>query len=123
MGGKKPKRILLVDDQEIVREALGGFLESEGYEVVEAGDGNAAIEKLKEEPFDVIITDIKMPGKDGMDVLLEAKQIRLETDVIMMAESTFNTPEKALKLGAKDFIHKSIQVGKFIDKIISAIER
>lgn len=117
------KKILLVDDEEIIRDALGGFLVEEGHEVVEAGDGTEAIEKLSTEKFDIVITDIRMPGKSGIDVLTAAKMIDPKIEVIMITGFTTEEPDYALSLGAKDFIYKSYNVEEFLTKIKEAIER
>ncbi|MBW2058845.1 MAG: response regulator [Deltaproteobacteria bacterium] len=117
------KKILLVDDEEVIRDALGGLLMEEGYEVVEAEDGSEAIEKLSAEKFDIVITDIKMPGKSGIDVLTAAKIIDPTLDVIMITGFTTEEPDYALSLGAKDFIYKSYNVEEFLSKIKKAIER
>ncbi len=119
----KGKKILLVDDEEIIRDALGGLLTEEGYEVVEAENGNVAIDKLSVDRFDVVITDIKMPGKSGIDVLTAAKMIDPKIDVIMITGFTSEEPQQALSLGAKDFIYKSYNVEEFLEKIKKAIER
>ncbi len=117
------KKILLVDDEEVIRDALGGLLVEEGYEVEEAENGTEAIEKLSLERFDVVITDIKMPGKSGIDVLTAAKMIDPRIDVIMITGFTTEEPDQALSLGAKDFIYKSYNVEEFLAKIKDAIER
>ena len=117
------KKILLVDDEETFRDALGGFLVDEGYEVVEAENGTVAVEKLSAEKFDVVITDMKMPGKSGIDVLTAAKMIDSQVDVIMITGFTTEEPDQALSLGAKDFIYKSYNVEEFLTKIKEAIER
>lgn len=117
------KKILLVDDEEIIRDALGGLLMEEGYQVVEARDGTEAIERLSAEEFDIVITDIKMPGKSGIDVLTAAKMIDPEIEVIMITGFTTEEPDYALSLGAKDFIYKSYNVEEFLAKIKEAIER
>jgi DNA-binding NtrC family response regulator len=117
------RRILLVDDEEIIRDALGGLLVEEGYQVEEAQNGAEAIERLSKERFDVVITDIKMPGKSGIDVLTAAKMIDPKIDVIMITGFTTEEPDYALSLGAKDFIYKSYNVEEFLTKIKEAIER
>ncbi len=123
MGKTRPKKILLVDDEEIIRDALGGLLKTEGYKIIEACDGVQAIERLHGEQFDLVITDIKMPKKSGMDVLIEAKQLYPDIEVIMITGFTSESPDKALELGAKDFIYKSSRIAEFIDMILNAIER
>ncbi len=100
-------RILVVDDEEIVRESLGGWLEKDGYLVVSASDGRAAVERLKAERWDVLLLDLKMPGMDGLQVLEEAKKLRPEAAaVIMTAYATVDTAVAAMKMGAFDYLVK-----------------
>ena len=65
-------RVLVVDDEEIVRESLSGWLRKDGHHVVAAPDGKAAVAALRAEPWDVVLVDLKMPGMDGLQVLEEA---------------------------------------------------
>ncbi|RTZ93006.1 MAG: response regulator [Deltaproteobacteria bacterium] len=119
----RSKRILLVEDTDIVRDVLTGFLESEGYQIDEAQDGVEAIEKLAEGSFDVVITDIKMPRMDGISLLKEVQKFHPGTEVIIMTGYNNRSPQATLSLGAKAFIHKSCDVETFINKIIDAIEK
>jgi len=120
---ERGKRILLVEDKDIIRDVLTGFLESEGYQIDEARDGMEAIEKLTEENFDVVITDIKMPRMDGISLLKEVRKFHPGTDVIIITGYNNRSPQTSLRLGAKAFIHKSCgDVETFISKIINAIE-
>ena len=123
MNHQKHKRILLVENGEIVREALCGFLKSEGYEVTEACNGTQAIETLKNAPFQTLITDIVMPGISGLEVLREVRKSSPATDVILISGITTMTHEKATALGAKAFISKSCQIGELIKNILETIER
>jgi two-component system response regulator AtoC len=100
-------RILVVDDEEIVRESLGGWLEKDGFFVASAPDGKTAVERLKAEPWDVLLLDLKMPGMDGLQVLEEAKKLRPEAAaVIMTAYATVDTAVAAMKMGAFDYLVK-----------------
>ncbi len=100
-------RILVVDDEEIVRESLGGWLEKDGFFVSPAPDGKTAVERLKAEPWDVLLLDLKMPGMDGLQVLEEAKKLRPEAAaVIMTAYATVDTAVAAMKMGAFDYLVK-----------------
>ena len=119
----RSKNILLVEDTDIVRDVLTGFLESEGYQIDEARDGVEAIEKLSEKPFDVVITDIKMPRMDGISLLKEVQKFHPGTKVIIMTGYNNRSPQTMLSMGAKAFIHKSCDVESFINKIIKAIEK
>jgi two-component system, NtrC family, response regulator HydG len=102
-------RILIVDDQEMMRDSLAGILVREGHEVVAAGDGAAAVSRLSEggKRFDLMITDLKMPKLTGMELLAEAKRLRPDMPVVLMtAFATVATAVEAMKLGAYDYIQK-----------------
>jgi len=100
-------RVLVVDDEEIVRESLGGWLEKDGYPVSSAPDGPSAVERLKTERWNIILLDLKMPGMDGLQVLEEARRLQPDAAVIMMtAYATVDTAVKAMKLGATDYLVK-----------------
>jgi DNA-binding NtrC family response regulator len=99
--------ILVVDDEEIVRESLGGWLEKDGYEVESAADGAAAVAKLRARPWSILVCDLKMPGMDGLAVLEQAKQLQPELAVVIMtAYATVDTAVSAMKLGAYDYLMK-----------------
>ena len=100
-------RILVVDDEEIVRESLGGWLEKDGYFVATAPDGATALRRLEAEPWSILIVDLKMPGIDGMQVLEQAKKRSPDLAVVMMtAYATVDTAVGAMKLGAYDYLVK-----------------
>lgn len=100
-------RILLADDQEMMRDSLAGILVREGHEVVACSDGAAAVARLQSTRFDLLITDLKMPKMTGIELLSEAKRLRAEMPVVLMtAFATVNTAVEAMKLGAYDYIQK-----------------
>src|ERR1039458_8924230 len=101
-------RILVVDDQEMIRDSLAATLVREGHEVIAAGDGPAAVSKLSSGTrFDLLITDLKMPKMTGIELLAEAKKLRPEMPVVLMtAFATVQTAVEAMKLGAYDYIQK-----------------
>ncbi len=102
----KPK-ILIVDDEPDICRALEFLLKKEGYTVTSANSGEDAIEKLKTDSFDVVITDIKMGRVDGMTVLERAKEINPDMPVIMMtAFASIESAVEAMKRGAADYIVK-----------------
>jgi len=99
--------ILVVDDEEIVRESLGGWLEKDGYEVESAPDGAAAVARLRARPWSILVCDLKMPGMDGLAVLEQAKQLQPDLAVVIMtAYATVDTAVSAMKLGAYDYLMK-----------------
>jgi len=101
------KSILVVDDEPSMRMALSESLESCGYEVVTANNGEDALNKFHEGLYEVVITDVRMPKQGGMEVLRRIKEISHETPVIVItAYGTVNTAVEAMKEGASDFIMK-----------------
>jgi DNA-binding NtrC family response regulator len=123
-NGVSSPRILVVDDEMIVCESCKRILEEDGYEVETALSGREAFDKMKESPFDIIITDLKMPEIDGMEVLRTFRKEYPDAIVIMITGfSTVETAVEAMKLGAFDYIPKpftpdevSIVVKKAIEK-------
>jgi DNA-binding NtrC family response regulator len=100
-------RILVVDDQEMMRDSLAATLARDGHEVTAAGDGPMAVTKLGAGRFDLLISDLKMPRMTGMELLAEAKKLRPEMPVVLMtAFATVQTAVEAMKLGAYDYIQK-----------------
>ena len=104
-------RILVVEDEKSMREVLGILLEGEGYETVMAADGAEGMDWLDRDIFDLVITDIKMPGASGFEVLARAQSVAPETVVIMItAFGTVESGIEAMKLGAYDYINKPFKI-------------
>jgi DNA-binding NtrC family response regulator len=116
-------RILVVDDEEIVRESLGGWLEKDGYAVEVAEDGPSAVKKLAGTRYSVLIVDLKMPGMDGLQVLEQAKKLQPEIAVVLMtAYATVDTAVSAMKMGAYDYLVKPFdpeEMSMLMQKIVS----
>jgi DNA-binding NtrC family response regulator len=99
--------VLVIEDKDSMQKMLAATLESEGYEVEAACDGQSGIDKAKEKRFDVILTDLKLPGLDGIKVLSQVKQIDPEASIIVMtAYGTIETAVQAMRMGAFDFLTK-----------------
>jgi two-component system response regulator PilR (NtrC family) len=101
-------RVLVVDDERSMRELLSIVLRRDGYDVLIAEDGATAVELLKRERVDILITDIQMPRMNGVDLLREAKRIAPDiVSIVMTAFASTETAVEALRLGAADYVHKS----------------
>ncbi|RJP19892.1 MAG: sigma-54-dependent Fis family transcriptional regulator [Candidatus Omnitrophota bacterium] len=105
------KKLLIVDDELGIRNLLSRVLKSEGYDVRAAENGDEAVFQVREDLPDLILCDIKMPGKDGIETLKEVKEISDAIEVIMLtAHSTVESAVAAMKLGAADYIKKPFDV-------------
>ncbi len=117
-------KVLVIDDEKSMREFLAIMLEKEGYEVDTAEEGPKALDLCKKELYDLVITDIKMPRMDGLEVLHRLKEISKETAVIMItAYASTETAVHAMKEGAYDYITKPFNVDEIKMVIRNALER
>ncbi len=99
--------ILVIEDKDSMQKMLSATLESEGYEVDTASDGQSGVERAKSKKYDLVLTDLKLPKVDGMGVLSEVKEADPDTSVILMtAYGTIETAVEAMRLGAYDFLTK-----------------
>ena len=120
---RRPARILVVDDERSMRELLAIVLRREGYEVLLAENGRAAIDLLEREPVDLLISDIKMPDLSGVDVLRAAKAIDQDILGIMItAFASTDTAVEAMRLGACDYLSKPFDVDLLKMKVREKIE-
>src|SRR6476659_5647585 len=116
-------RILVADDHDSLRRGIVRALSDAHHEVDEAPNGNVAIEKLHEGQYDVVLSDLKMGGSDGMDVLRTAKSLQPNSAVILMtAFGSIHTAVEAMKIGAFDFVQKPFEIEEMELKIEKAIE-
>ena len=117
-------RILIVDDEQSIRETLREILEYEGYEIEEAKDGEKAIALNKKYNYDAVLSDIKMPKLDGIEVLEKAKTIAPELPFIMISgHGTIETAIEATKKGAFDFINKPPDLNKLLITVRNAVDK
>jgi two-component system response regulator PilR (NtrC family) len=120
---RRPPRILVVDDERSMREMLQIVLRREGYEVLLAENGRAAIDTLEREPVDLLISDIKMPDLSGVDVLRAAKKIDKDILGIMItAFASTDTAVEAMRLGACDYLSKPFDIDLLKMKVREKIE-
>lgn len=102
-----PGKILVVDDEEIIRESLTFILRKEGYVVDEAENGKIAHQKILENFYDIVITDIEMPEMKGIELLEKISALTIQTAVmIITAYGSLDTAIRALRNGASDYILK-----------------
>jgi len=116
------KQILVVDDEERIRQSLNGVLKDEGYEVMEGKDGAQALKQIEIDPPDLVLLDIWMPGMDGMETLERIKKQIPNLPVIMISgHANIELAVKATKLGAYDFIEKPLSLEKVLLTISNAL--
>jgi two-component system nitrogen regulation response regulator NtrX len=115
--------VLIVDDESAIRESLQGVLEDEGYKTAAAGSGEACLECLSQQSFDVVLLDVWLPGMDGLSTL---EQIRALADppevVIISGHATIETAVRATKLGAFDFLEKPLSVDRTLTLVKHAVD-
>ena len=117
-------RLLVVDDERSMREFLAIMLTRDGYEVVAAENGSQALSALRQRPFDLLISDIRMPDCSGIDVLREAKALQPDLPgILMTAFSSTQTAIEALRTGALDYISKPFDIDEMKRVIAQALER
>jgi two-component system NtrC family response regulator len=120
MNGTSRFQILIVDDENVQLEMLKGFLVKQGYGVDTAEDGKRGWEKFKRGSFDLILTDLRMPGMDGLQLLREVKGLNPEVVVVILtAYATVGTAVAAMKVGAYDYLTKPIE----LDELLLLIQR
>ena len=119
----RPARILVADDERSIRELLAIVLRREGYDVLLAESGRAAIDILEKQPVDLLISDIKMPDLSGVEVLRAAKQIDRDVLGIMItAFASTDSAVEAMRLGACDYVSKPFDVDLLKMKVREKIE-
>jgi two-component system NtrC family response regulator/two-component system response regulator HydG len=117
-------RIVVIDDEVNAAAALETLLREDGYEVTRANDARSGLLLVEKEDPDVVLTDLRMPGMDGLDLLARIKQVRPSTLVVLMtAYGTVKTAVKAMKLGAEDYLGKPIDVEELEVVLQKVIEK
>jgi len=112
------KRIMIVDDEPSVVKSCARMLELHGYEVVGTGDGSTAIARYREEPFDLVLLDLRMPGMDGLQVLRELREYDRNACVaILTAYGTKENVVEAFRLGAREFMEKPVDSDTLVSRV------
>jgi len=118
-----PSKVLVVDDELNIRTALAKILEKAGHAVVIADSGDHALSLFHDASFDVVITDLKMVGAGGMDVLRGVKQGQPDAEVILLtAYGTIDNAVEAIKIGAYDYLTKPADPDRLVHLVAKALE-
>ncbi len=114
----EPFRILVVDDEPTQLDLVAGFLRKQGFDVVAATSGRDAVARFKQEPFDLVLTDQRMPDLSGLDVLRAVRASSPETAVVIMtAYGTIETAVSAVKAGAADYLAKPLNLDELLHRM------
>lgn len=117
-------RILVVDDEKVIRSTLKEILEYEGHKVDEAEDGQKALDMVKENSYDAILCDIKMPKVDGMEFLIKMKTLEEEVPIIMISgHGSIETAVEATKQGAYAFLQKPPDLNQLVVTVRNACDK
>jgi len=117
-------RVLVVDDEAAIRRSLAGILADEGYDAALAEDGERALAVARERTPDLVLLDIAMPGRDGIEILEELRRAHPALPVVMMSgHGTIETAVRATQLGAFDFIEKPLSLDKLLLTLRHALEK
>jgi putative two-component system response regulator len=124
-GGETPaQRVLVVDDEESIRRAIGRFLQTRGFQVVTAESGAEALEHLAQQPFVLMVCDVRMPGLSGVEVVPRALQLDSELAIMMLtAVNDAPTATEALSHGAMDYLMKPVELADLEQAIERALHK
>lgn len=122
------KKILLIDDDEIVLESLGRLLESQGYDIEKAHNGFQALDKAQSQDLHMVISDIRMPGMDGIELIQRLREINKERgrkpmpEILITGYTDENTYLRALKLKVTDYLYKPFDMNQFLSLVAKRLE-
>ncbi len=117
-------KILLVDDEERFRNTMRKMLTAEGLDAAAVGSGAEALQELGRNPYDVVVLDIRMPGMNGLEALVEIKKINPLVEVIILSgHASLDTAMEITKLGGFDYLLKPCSIDEMMLKIDAAYER
>jgi len=119
-------RILIIEDEAAIRRVLGKIIseENDAYKVEEAEDGLAGMEKIKDNDYDLVLCDIKMPKMDGVEVLEKAKKLKPEIPFVMISgHGDLDTAVNTMRLGAFDYISKPPDLNRLLNTVRNALDR
>lgn len=120
-------KILLIDDDGALREYVSFWLSRQGYEVVTANDGRVGVQLAKELSFDLIITDLIMPGKDGIETILAMRRDKMDVPILAISGGSAEGPDlylrSAIALGANDGLAKPFTESRLVEKVAGLLRR
>lgn len=118
------KKVLVVDDEHNLREMISSYLQNEGYETIEAENGNSAVQTVKNDQFDLVLLDIMMPEMDGYEALKEIRSDQKKLPVIMLTAKTDEIDKVVgLEMGADDYITKPFSLRELSARIKAVLRR
>jgi two-component system, NtrC family, nitrogen regulation response regulator NtrX len=116
--------ILIVDDEPGVRSSLSGVLEDEGYQVEAVESGEAALDRLARQTYDVVVLDVWLPGMDGLATLARMRERQVETQVVIISgHGNIESAVRAIKMGAFDFVEKPLSLEKTVLVVRNALRQ
>ena len=116
--------VLIVDDEPGVRSALSGVLRDEGYQVEAVDSGEACLERLARQPFDVVVLDIWLPGMDGLATLTRMRERQVDAQVVIISgHGSVESAVRAIKMGAFDFVEKPLSLDKTVLVVRNAVRQ
>ncbi len=114
-------KTLIVDDEELIRWSLQNVLKNEGFSVDTASDGNEALDMIRKSDYDIVITDFKMPGLNGLELLGKMKEEGKKSKIILIsAYLSYNTIKEAKECGAFHCVNKPFGIDEFLDIVRNA---
>ncbi len=123
MGDVPHERILVVDDEAGIRELVGQYLRTEGYEVDEAADGEDALRRFQERAHDLVVLDLRLPGIDGFDVLREIRRTSQVYVILLTARAEETDKLIGLELGADDYVTKPFSPRELVARVRAVLRR
>ena len=116
-------QIMIVDDDPVSRELIAGYLQADNFQVTEAGDGNEMLQKLAEQPIDLVLLDVNLPGKDGFTLVREIRST-LDIGIIMLTQRQDDIDRiVGLELGADDYITKPFNPREVVARVRTVLRR
>lgn len=112
------KKILVVENEDPICEIYARVLRNEGYDVETFVEGDKALRRVRENHFDLVITDLKMPKVDGMYVIRKVRELSPNTEIMVITGyATIDSVVETIKLGASDYILKPFEIGDLVEKV------